>query len=321
MNTNLSNSLLEIELNCLYEFAMVENSTRLLRYTGSLKPGWSASSSVPYIRTFWTLSKSEIFRGNQKMSPKSILWRNQNVIENHECFTETKNALENKSIWHTKRWACRKWCWRRKIVTNQSRSVVYRSHFSFEQTNHFVQMLWIAFDVHKYFSLKPMQFYVETKKYSIKLTSVMVKPEGAIQCVNMYLINIRTSILQFQMQYINAKLLKHLQRSCQSTNLIVQCEYNGSFINGRSIFLPFRSIIHRWWCLFSPNKINKSHWWVFERKCQFIGAKKNLHQQVIEFMKIIAANDTRTQTSLNILKYFSKLRAASDSMTHLSYII
>lgn len=26
-------------LNCLYEFAMAENSTRLLRYTGSLKPG------------------------------------------------------------------------------------------------------------------------------------------------------------------------------------------------------------------------------------------------------------------------------------------
>lgn len=54
--------------------------------------------------------------------------------------------------------------------------------------------------------------------------------------------------------------------------------------------------------VYSPNEINKSHWWVFKRKCQFIG-KKNQHQQVIEFMKIIAAKDTRTQTSLNILKY------------------
>lgn len=101
MNTNLSNSLLEIELNCLYEFAMVENSTRLLRYTGSLKPGWSASSSVPYIRTFWTLSKSDIFRGNQKMSPKSILWENQNLIEPWMFFRKKRTRKEKRSTYQT----------------------------------------------------------------------------------------------------------------------------------------------------------------------------------------------------------------------------
>lgn len=36
-----------------------------------------------------------------------------------------------------------------------------------------------------------------------------------------YLINIWSSILQLQMQYIDAKLLEHLKRPCQPTNLVV----------------------------------------------------------------------------------------------------
>lgn len=36
-------------------------------------PGWSASSAEPYIKTFCALSRSEIFLGNQTVSPKSKL--------------------------------------------------------------------------------------------------------------------------------------------------------------------------------------------------------------------------------------------------------
>lgn len=60
-----------VHTHCLKLLAMAENCSRRFRYTGSLNPGWSASNSEPYIKTFCALSKSEIFRGNQTMSPKS----------------------------------------------------------------------------------------------------------------------------------------------------------------------------------------------------------------------------------------------------------
>lgn len=61
--------------HCLYELAIAANCSRRFRYTGSLKPGWSASRAEPYMRTFWARSNSDIFLGNQikSDSPKSKL--------------------------------------------------------------------------------------------------------------------------------------------------------------------------------------------------------------------------------------------------------
>ena len=41
-------------------------------YTGSLKPGWSASRSVPYSSTFWQLSRSPITLGKGIILPQSM---------------------------------------------------------------------------------------------------------------------------------------------------------------------------------------------------------------------------------------------------------
>lgn len=88
VRVKIGNFVMKSKLNCLYEFAIAANCSRLLRYTGSLNPGWSASSSVPYISTFCTLSKSEIFLGNQKISPKStrqIIKLLENLNDSQYC--------------------------------------------------------------------------------------------------------------------------------------------------------------------------------------------------------------------------------------------
>lgn len=39
---------------------------------------------------------------------------------------------------HTKRWACWKWRWRRKFVTNLRWCIIHWTNFTFQQTNYFV---------------------------------------------------------------------------------------------------------------------------------------------------------------------------------------
>jgi len=69
--------------------------------------GWSASSSEPYIKTRWALSRSEILRGNHGISPKSE--KKETCFGcDKEHFIEIKTNPEVQHTWRRpgpKKWA------------------------------------------------------------------------------------------------------------------------------------------------------------------------------------------------------------------------
>lgn len=60
--------------------------------------GWSASSSVPYMSTRWLRSRSEIFRGNHGISPKSISWKLVKEKDNNNEANQKFYALTHSSF-------------------------------------------------------------------------------------------------------------------------------------------------------------------------------------------------------------------------------
>lgn len=91
-------------------------------------------------------------------------------------------------IIRTKRRACWKWCWGRKFITDLWWCIIHWTYFTFQQTNYFLQMLWIAFDVNEHFSLFLFQQSMRKRNFDLILNfygggKTMWKQKSAESCM------------------------------------------------------------------------------------------------------------------------------------------
>lgn len=129
----------------------------------------------------------------------------------------------------------------------------------------------------------------------------------AIYSIN--LINVGSCILEFQMKNIDAKFLKHLQCTSQTTNLIIQRKYDRRFIKHLIRSFRRRGCCCRW-CLSTPIKIS------IRMPNGSIKIDRCYH---IAFLKWMNLSWYRTTRSSSVCNGLPSLTAHSDSPLRYSH--